>query len=127
MSRADLNALIARVEAATAETQHDVLADVIMEMRDARAIPGAVAFRALRMIGAEAYESAAVALVPEGRGEGAFSVSRNSFRSCNAQVWHDALFNRYCHGGGRYGAATPALALTAAALRARLAQMGDDA
>jgi hypothetical protein len=57
---------------------------------------------------------AAMTLVPEGLGRGCFAMSRDSFGQTHCNVWTDAEFNWKVHAS----AATPALAITAAALRA---------
>ena len=115
MTRDDLTALIARVEAATVAEQSDVLAAALMAARKAGWFAAKQYSSALRMLAAGAYESAALTLVPGGwlwevRDDGVAWVTSPD------------------KGGSWPGtAATPALALTAAALPARLAQMGDDA
>lgn len=58
---------------------------------------------------------AAMALIPEGRGRGAFAMSRDSFGRTHCDVWTDVEFNRREHGSAK----SAALALCAAALRAK--------
>jgi hypothetical protein len=64
---------------------------------------------------------AAMTLVPEGPGRGCFAMSRDRFKRTHCSVWTDAEFNRKVISAG----ATPALALCAAALRARATTTGE--
>jgi hypothetical protein len=118
MTRDGLTALIARVEAATVAEQSDVLAAALMAARKAGWFTAKQYSSALRMLAAGAYESAAASLVPEGC-------------EWTRHFGANGRLTMMVHGpdpaGSLVQAATPALALTAAALRARLAQMGDDA
>ena len=120
MTRDGLTALIARVEAAAVTEQSDVLAAALMAARKAGWFVAKQYSSALRMLAARAYESAALTLVPEGCGwlresPHTMTVYRVPGNHKEWPKYHTVP------------AATPALALTAAALRARLAQMGDDA
>jgi len=116
MTRDDLTALIARVEAAAADEQPWAMLAVV----DALNLPNDPHRRVVNMIYAECYESAALTLVPEGMVWNAGNDTPGW-----AHVWRDSpQYDGRPHDGR---SATPALALTAAALRARLAQMGDDA
>ena len=118
MTRDDLTALIARVEAATVAEQSDVLAAALMAARKAGWFAAKQYSSALRMLAASAYESAALTLVPEGMVWNAGNDTPGW-----AHVWRDSpQYDGRPHDGR---SATPGLALTAAALRARLAQMGD--
>jgi hypothetical protein len=124
MTRDDLTALIVRVEAATVAEQSDVFAAALMAARKAGWFAAKQYSSALRMLAACAYESAAASLVPEGW----FVMLgyQNGGQSAGASLTEfPAWQNRGRDAQGT--AATPALALTAAGLRARLAQMGDDA
>jgi hypothetical protein len=121
MSRDDLIALIARVEAATADEQPRAMLAVV----DALNLPNDPHRRVVNMIYAEAYESAAMTLVPEG-----WRVYRMERLSCAPDAeWRADIIKTYGSVGqnARASHLALALALTAAALRARLAQMGDGA
>jgi hypothetical protein len=121
-----VNALIAlaeRVEAASADEQATLLIEAF-DLIDWRSKPGAAGsvrynprwFKFDKMIRAEAYESAAMMLVPEGMGYGVAD-PKNGVRPSGL------IFD----GQGlaiERRAATPSLALTAAALRARAAGEG---
>lgn len=58
---------------------------------------------------------AALTLVPEGFGRGAFNFQRDRFGRCCAVVWTDVEFQKSQRGAAK----TPALAICAAALRAQ--------
>lgn len=73
------------------------------------------------MLEVEAYESAAMQLLPEGQGRGCFFMSRDSFGRTHCNAWTDVEFNRKVHAS----AATPALALCAASLKARAHTSGE--
>jgi hypothetical protein len=126
MTRADLAALIARVEAATAEEQSSILMDVGRAL--ANAPPANTTLEAWgrrwaqfrNWVHDKAFLDAAMTLVPEGHRWGAGNtLATDRF---GAACWANdegPISRATC--------VTPALALVAAALRARLAQMGDDA
>jgi hypothetical protein len=124
MTRDDLTALIARVEVVTVAEQSDVFAVALRVARKAGWFAAKQYSSARRMLAASAYESAALTLVPEGW----FVMLgyQNGGQSAGASLMeYPAWQNR---GRDAQGTAdTPALALVAAALRARLADMGDDA
>ena len=125
MTRDDLTALIARVEVAAVAEQSDVLAAALMAARKAGWFAAKQYSSALRMLAASAYESAAMTLVPEG-----WRVYRMERLSCAPDAeWRADIIKTYGSVGqnARASHLAPALALTAAALRARLAQMGDGA
>lgn len=111
-------ALAERVEKATADQQAPLLIEAfdLVDWRQRRR--GQIIennpnwFRFDKMIRAEAYESAAMALVPEGLRGLEYEISVGG-RKCSAWVY----------GAPRCHAATPALALVSAALRARHAEI----
>jgi len=120
MNRDDLTALIARVEAATVAEQDEVMRDAVAALTS-RWDASRRAWIA-RALDAECYESAALTLVPEEWGR---EFWHEPGEKAQGNVWPPRRrFPRWTCSGF---AATPALALTAAALRARLAQMGDGA
>lgn len=117
MNKDTLAALIERVEQATSEQQGEVIATVLMTARKTGWLTSAQYSAALHMLVAKAYESAALALVPEGWGWSLHS-AEDTCPSCaycvphtKALPWPDIEESR---------AATSALALVAAALRAKM-------
>lgn len=120
-----MTSLSDRVEAATADQQREMLSEAwkaihgeswqttIYRHGSLGAEPdrakGDVPRRFARMLDAEAYESAAMSLVPEG-----YSAIINTHLN-SAMIALDGIWHTF-HGSH---AATPALALTAASLRAR--------
>lgn len=109
----DLNTLADRIESLTGPSR-----EVDLEIHNSP-FPPSLHYRLSANTPAfTASLDAAMALVPEGLGREAFFLQRNSHGQCFADVWTDAEFNRYVKGK----AATPALALCAAALRARSKQ-----
>ena len=128
MTRDDLTALIARVEAATADEQASVLMEVGRAL--ANAPPANTTLEAWgrrwaqfrNWVHDKAFLDAALTLVPEEWGR---EFWHEPGEKAQGNVWPPRRrFPRWTCSGF---AATPALALTAAALRARLAEMGDDA
>jgi hypothetical protein len=126
MTRADLTALIARVEAATGPDR-EVDADIAVALNVGgladpvwKRLPGGKFVDrgcAINTVSADRYTAsldAAMALVPSGV----------DWLLDSGRI---AIVGRRPAGPFTARAATPALALTAAALRARLASMGDDA
>jgi hypothetical protein len=115
MTRAQLEALAARFEAAPAND-----AALFFEALDALALPRALHYRIVRFIYGEAFLDAAASLVPEGWEVAVYwAVSRMKPEAQleRAEV-RDVLVSAE--------AATPALALAAAALRARAMEAGDE-
>jgi hypothetical protein len=118
------NELIARLEAATADHQRELLFEAFEAVHP---YPGHEHYLVdeidwtwdrlrqpfIAMLDAEAYESAALTLVPEGWNWGIFM--RHDWPKQNAQVWHREREASTKHGE----AATPALAIAAATLRAK--------
>jgi hypothetical protein len=123
MTRAQLEALAARFEAAPAND-----AALFFEALDALALPRPLHYRIVRFIYGEAFNDAAASLVDDGW---EWSVRR----ACDehSPMRHFGGRNGGCYDAeaGPWGrpkratAATPALALTAAALRARAMEAGD--
>lgn len=114
MSARELDALAERVEQATPEQQRDMLGLAWTALHpgpifgtDQEPLWG----RFLKMLCAEAYESAAMSLVPEGL-SGRLSWCAGA---AAAEVYSPGKLGA---ATGTVAAATPALALTAAALRA---------
>lgn len=115
--------LIARLEAATADEQRELLLEAFEAIHP---YPGPDHYlkpdidwtwdrlreRFVKMLDAEAYESAALTLVPEGWNWAVWM--RHDWRKHSAQVWHRERESSTKHGD----AATPALAIVIAALRA---------
>lgn len=127
MTKAEtLRALADRVEKATAEQQGDMLEAAWNAVGHiARPTPEKASSFA-RKIDAEAYESAALMLVPEGEGHwpqvyytGINPNNPNSQR-CRVEIWGNGQRRR-----ARSNAATPALAFCAAALRAQAQEAGE--
>lgn len=109
-------ALIGRIEAAGVEQQAGLLREA------ATVLLGSVPDRMNRMLAAEAWESAAMMLVPNGYAWAFTNIKgggyeRRDFSACSAALGD--LSGNPIHAN----AATPALALASAALRART---GDD-
>lgn len=111
MPNAAVAALIERVEQATSEQQGEVIAAVLMTARKTGWLTSAQYSAALHMLVAKAYESAALALVPEGWG---WHVDYLPPQTPWASLVWQGRMRHACH------AATPALALGLAALRARM-------
>ena len=107
MTRASLEALAARFEAAPAND-----AALFFEALDALALPRPLHYRIVRFIYGEAFLEAAASLVPDGYGWHVATESRRplAWASCTDN-------NGKCPMAVK--AARPALALTSAALRAR--------
>lgn len=105
----NLSDLAARVEAAEAREQRALLLDTVFEIA-AGEWPTSKAARFCTLIDAEAYESAALMMVPEGWG---WSIHTSDFPG--AFIAEVELEGRE-HGAR---ATTPALALACAALRAK--------
>ena len=121
--REELLALADRVVAAIAEQQSYMLELAYQEIHGI--YPGAHislpshALRFGRMVRAEAYESAAMSLVPEGWG---FVLASKGIDDDNPDKWCVNIAQDPDDAGRLTFAATPALALTAAALRAHAEQ-----
>jgi hypothetical protein len=117
MNADELNRLADRCEAASAEQQHDLLAEAFSALTGAFvATPSAIRF--MRILGAEAYLDAAMTLVPEGL---KLLMDQQDGEEWAVSVWADQITPLV-----QSHAATPALALTAACLRARSAMEGDE-
>lgn len=101
--------LIAALEKATADQQATVLADAIRFARDTGLIDRERAAEAFNWIAYGAYESAALTLVPEGRQAVVYTAG-------GADVW-PATTGMHLHD--MTYAATPAIALCIAALKAQ--------
>ena len=112
--------LIARIENASAADQSDVIRAALRHALDQGWITVDAYKRAQLMCNAGAFVDAALTLIPEGH---AWSVRWN--RASDGELYGDARCWRFCHPRDdetpthRALAATPALALSAAALRAR--------
>lgn len=124
--------LIARLEAATADQQRELLLEAFDELYPQH-LDTTVRARFIIMLDAEAYESAALTLVPEG-----WQVDKLA-QGWRCGLWGCQLVPKPSHktlerfdrgetigyrtadapNNGRYGIATPALAIVIAALRAR--------
>jgi hypothetical protein len=107
MTRAELLALAKRAEKAPAEMQGIILLQVLDALRLS---DGRAHYRIICMIEIGAYESVAVWLVPEGF---PWMLMRHESGAHYAE----------CGDDWQVTAATPALALTAAALRARAEEL----
>jgi hypothetical protein len=123
MPKANLIALAARCEAADGSEQRELLISaweaihgptmVAISPKHVRAADGWTRFQ--RMLQVEAYESAAMTLVPEGVGKELLTVRvERSFSGRSDALLLDSLTGAEAYSD----AATPALALTAASLRA---------
>ncbi len=129
---ANLLEVATRVEGARAEEQRELLIAAFETFKGPRDsyVPGRIRrwhpqwFAFEKMLNAEAFESAAMTLVPEG---GSFQVSRGmdadrtGFANISVAGDDPAVEPKDFHAF----AATPALALTAAALRALAARAGE--
>ena len=114
----ELLALAERCEQATADQQRELLLEAF-EALTAEFVATPSAIRFVQMLDAEAYESAAMTLVPKGWVFGRLAQNPISLRWYCDLDWHPLSDDRDNASGSN---AAPALALCAAALRAGAAQ-----
>lgn len=123
MNKATLLALAERVESAQAEQQAALFEEAVRALSDARLISAACAVRCAILIDVRAFLDAAAALVPEGLYWTAGYGRMRPDEPLGGAIITRPFRDRPPVAEGE--AATPALALTTAALRARAAMMED--
>lgn len=117
----NIKTLITKVEQTTEDEQYVAIYDALVFAHKHEWITNGPYYIALKFLRAGAYESAALLLVPEGR-----TFWHLSRYSDPAEFASECSFSTYSDDGSephhvKSDAATPALALTAAALRAKCA------